>query len=160
MSDGLRERIKQDRPFESTAHAALLNLFVASSYMRHRIEEQCAAFGITFTQYNILRILKGGPADGYARCDVIERMVDTGADVTRLIDRLQRQGFVRRRRSTKDRRVTLHTLTEAGGELLEMMHPGIASVQEHFAERVAPRDLLHLSRICEGIYASDIEAVT
>lgn len=152
MSEGLRQRIKQQKPFESPAHAALLNLFVASSYMRQRIEEQCTAHGISFTQYNVLRILQGGPDEGYARCDIIARMVDSGADVTRLIDRLQRQGFVTRKRSTEDRRVTLHRLTEEGEALLTRMHASVARVQEDFAERVAPRDLVHLSRICEGIY--------
>lgn len=155
MSEGLRQRIKQEKPFESAAHAALLNLFVASSYMRQRIEEQCAVHGVSFTQYNVLRILHGGPEEGYARCDIIGRMVDNGADVTRLIDRLERQGFVTRQRSTKDRRVTLHQLTEAGTMLLQTMHTGVASVQDDFAARVSPRDLVHLSRICEGIYSTD-----
>ncbi|PSR03812.1 MAG: MarR family transcriptional regulator, partial [Bacteroidetes bacterium SW_8_64_56] len=53
----------------------------------------------------------------------------------------------------EDRRMTMHTITDEGLDLLNDMDPEIRDVQRWFDERVSDRDLQHLSRICEGIYA-------
>lgn len=152
MPGGLAQRIKQTREFESPAQEAMLNLFVAAAYTRRQIEQVCQDFGIQFSHYNVLRILRGVHPEGHARCDIIDRMLDPSPDVTRLIDKLVDHGFVERSRSEEDRRVTIHTITEKGMELLDDMHPAITDVQDRFGERIAQRDLEHLSRICEGIY--------
>ena len=64
--------------------------------------------GLTFSYYNVLRILRGASDEGYPRCDIIERMIDPAPDVTRLIDQLINKGWVSRARSLEDRRVSLH----------------------------------------------------
>jgi DNA-binding MarR family transcriptional regulator len=153
VSDTLKHRLRQARPFESEAQQALLNLFVASAEMRGRIEAICQQHGLTFSQYNILRILRGAPPEGHPRSEIIDRMIDRSPDVTRLIDRLERMGLVQRKRSEKDRRVMLHSITISGKELLRLAHPAFVSVQDFLLERVSPRDLTHLNRILEGIYA-------
>lgn len=152
MPGGLAKRIKQTKDFESPAQEAMLNLFVAAAYTRRQVEQVCQDFGIQFSHYNVLRILRGAHPEGHARCDIIDRMLDPSPDVTRLIDKLVDHGLVERSRSEEDRRVTIHTITEEGLELLRDMHPAITEVQERFGERIAQRDLEHLSRICEGIY--------
>jgi DNA-binding MarR family transcriptional regulator len=153
MAGGLKQRIKQTAPFESEAQEALLNLFVASAHARRKIEQVCQDHNVQFSHYNVLRILRGAHPGGHARCDILDRMIDPSPDVTRLIDKLVSQGLVRRSRSEEDRRVTIHTITEAGLQRLDDMHPDIRSVQEWFGNRVALRDQRHLSRICECIYA-------
>jgi len=153
MGQLLKERIKQEAPFESQAQEAMLNLFVAAAHARRRVEETCRSYGLQFSHYNVLRILRGVHPDGHPRCEIIERMIDPSPDVTRLIDKLVDRGLVVRSRSESDRRVRLHTITNDGIELLEDMHPDIQAVQKWFGDRVADRDLGHLSRICEGIYA-------
>jgi len=152
MARVLKDRIKQEGDFESLAQEALLNLFVASAHARRRVEQVCQAYDLQFSHYNVLRILKGAYPDGHARCDIIERMIDPSPDVTRLIDKLDERGLVDRSPSEEDRRMTIHTITEVGLDLLDEMHPDIQNVQEWFGDRVAPRDLRQLSRICEGIY--------
>jgi DNA-binding MarR family transcriptional regulator len=152
MQSGLAQRIKQTREFESSAQEAMLNLFVAAAHVRRKVERLCQDFDIQFSHYNVLRILRGVHPDGHARCDIIERMIDPSPDVTRLTDKLVDRGLVQRTRSEEDRRVTLHTITEEGLALLDEMQPAITAIQEEFDECVAPRDLEHLSRICEGIY--------
>ncbi len=152
MPDGLKTWIKQRAPFESDAQEAVLNLLVAASFMNERLEHVAHKYGITRSQYNILRILRGAPEDGYPRCDVQMRMIDRSPDVTRLMDRLVDRGLVERRRSEVDRRVALHSITDKGTALLEEMHPDISGVTAFFASRVSEIDRKHLSRICEGIY--------
>lgn len=153
MPEGLKTWIKQRAPFESEAQEAVLNLMVAATFVGDQMERVAQRFGINRSQYNILRILRGAPEGGYSRCDVQERMIDRSPDVTRLMDRLVDRGLVDRRRSETDRRVALHSITDAGLTLLESMHPDITAVTEFFASRVSQVDLRHLNRICEGIYA-------
>ncbi|MFO8098342.1 MAG: MarR family transcriptional regulator [Salinibacter sp.] len=152
MGDSLRDHIKQTRPFESPAQEAMLNLFVAAAHTRQRIEAACREHDLHFSHYNVLRILRGVYPEGHPRCEIIERMIDSSPDVTRLIDKLVARELVRRSRSPEDRRMRIHTITEKGIQVLDEMHPKIQEVQEWFNARVSDRDLRHLSRICEGIY--------
>ena len=153
MGRTLQDHIKQTRPFESPAQEAMLNLFVAAAHARQRIEAACQEHDLHFSHYNILRILQGAHPEGHPRCEIIERMIDPSPDVTRLIDKLVDRRLVRRSRSEEDRRMRIHTITEDGIRVLDDMHPAIREVQEWFDGRVSDRDLRHLSRICEGIYA-------
>jgi len=152
MGSILKERIKQSKDFESTAQEAMLNLFVAAARTRREIEKVCQNHDLQFSHYNVLRILRGVHPDGHPRCEIIERMIDPSPDVTRLMDKLDDRGLVSRSRSEEDRRMTIHTITQKGLNLLERMHPDVQDVQGWFDERVADRDLRNLSRICEGIY--------
>ncbi|MEF8816449.1 MAG: MarR family transcriptional regulator [Salinibacter sp.] len=153
MGHILRDYIKQSAPFEDTAQEAMLNLFVAAAHVRRRVEQVCQSYDLQFSHHNVLRILRGVHPDGHPRCEIVERMLDPSPDVTRLIDKLVEQGLVRRTTSDEDRRMTIHTITDDGLDLLEEMDPEIRDVQEWFNTRVSDRDLNHLSRICEGIYA-------
>jgi DNA-binding MarR family transcriptional regulator len=152
MGQILRDRIKQTVPFEDRAQEAMLNLFVAAADVRRRVEDACAEFDLQFSHHNVLRILKGVHPEGHPRREINDRMLDPSPDVTRLIDKLVERGLVKRSRSEEDRRMTIHTITDDGLALLDELDPRIREVQQWFDERVADRDLAHLSRICESIY--------
>lgn len=156
MGRTLKDRIKQEKDFESLAQEALLNLFVAGARARQEMEKVCQAHDLQFSHYNVLRILAGVHPQGHPRCEIIERMIDPSPDVTRLMDKLVERGHVSRSRSEEDRRMTIHTITQDGLDLLEEMHPEVVSVQDWFDERVSDRDLRHLSRICAGIYSEEL----
>ena len=150
----LADRIQQTKPFDGPAHEAMLNLFITGAHVRRAIEQVCRSYDLQFSHYNVLRILRGARPDGYARCDIIDRMLDPSPDVTRLMDKLEDLGCVERRRCEADRRVTLHFITDDGLALLEDMDPDIQAVQDDFAASISERDMAHLSRICEGIYSN------
>ena len=148
----LRRRLKQTQPFESQAQEAMLSLMVAGAAVEQEVEQACAGHDLSASHYNVLRILAGGPPEGYARCDIIERMIDRGPDVTRLMDRLEEQELVHRQRSEEDRRVTLHRITEEGRTLLEAMHADIRAVQRRFANVLTEADQQTLTRLCAKVY--------
>ena len=152
MSGELQERIKQQK-FESPAQEALLSLLVAAASVRERIEDVCGEYGISSSQYNVLRILAGAPPAGYPRCEIIERMMDRRPDVTRLTDRLVRKDLVRRERSQEDRRMMMHRITEKGRSLLSAMADDIESVQACFSDRLSREEQTQLSRLCAAIYS-------
>jgi DNA-binding MarR family transcriptional regulator len=151
MGDALRNRIQQTR-FESAAQEALLNLLVAADHLRARTEQLCSEFGISASQYNVLRILRGIHPAGHPRCEIARRMIERAPDVTRLIDRLEKRGLVERGRSERDGRLSISRITAAGLELLEQTGPRFELMQREFAERVPAADCRELSRICEAIY--------
>lgn len=147
MGDLLRRRLRQNR-FESPSHEALLGLLVVSAEMRGHFERVCLDHGISNGQYNVLRILRGHPA-GYPRCEITARLVERAPDVTRLIDRLERQGLVERSRGESDRRHSITRITRKGLELLERMQPAIASLHRGLERRLGARDARELARLCE-----------
>lgn len=154
MGEALRKRIKQAR-FDSPAQEAMLNLMVASDYVRQRVDKVCADYGITHGQYNVLRILRGVYPDGHPRCEIASRMLERAPDVTRLVDRLEQEGLVERDRSAEDRRLSITRITKKGLALLDEMEPHLKEMHKHFSRRIARRDCLELSRICEGLYAEE-----
>ena len=77
--------------------------------------------GLSPTQYNALRILRGAGADGLLCSEVGARMISRDSDITRLVDRMEKRGLVTRTRATKDRRVVRASITSAGLELLQRL---------------------------------------
>lgn len=108
------------RPGHEVALALLLTREYASWYMDQRIFKPS---GISDQQFNVLRILRGGPKEGYLICEIKRRMIFRNADVPRLIDRLAKQGLVRRRENPADRRGTRIQLTPKGQALAERVDP-------------------------------------
>ena len=75
-------------------------------------------FGITPTQYNVLRILRGAGELGLCRNEVGERLIRAVPDVTRLLDRMEEMGLITRRRGEDDRRFVTAVITAQGLALL------------------------------------------
>ena len=152
MTIDLRDEIKQTRPFGSLEQEALLSIDRTSAVLGHRLAEALKPYGITGTQYNVLRILRGIYPGGHPRTEIAARLLASAPDVTRLVDRLQAQGLVERDRVEEDRRLSIARITRKGLRLLEEMQPHISKEHERFSLKVSRRDCLELSRICETIY--------
>lgn len=114
----LQRELRQSRPFRSREEEAFLNLQRSAGQLQQAFTQTLRPFGLTPTQYNALRILRGAHPQALACGEVGERMVTPMPDVTRLLDRLEAQGWVRRARDLEDRRVVTAAITDAGLELL------------------------------------------
>lgn len=77
-----------------------------------------APYGITLAQYNVLRILRGAGEEGLLTTEVADRLIERSPGVTRMMDRLEARGWVRRERPRSDRRCVVCRITEAGLALL------------------------------------------
>lgn len=155
MGEALKKHIKQTGDFSSPAEEALLNLIFAADHVRGRLDRSCTKFGITHGQYNVLRILRGVHPAGHPRCEIAARMLEKAPDVTRLVDRLEKQGLVERVRSDEDRRLSITRITKKGLGVLDKMDATLKETNRYFVERVSRRDCRELTRICEGIYAEE-----
>jgi DNA-binding MarR family transcriptional regulator len=110
-------------PFGSTAIEALLTMQRTSDELNGEASALLKGFGITVTQYNALRIVRGAGPDGIPTHEVGRRLVKRDPDVPRLLERLVAAGLVDRKRCSEDRRVTRCRITEAGARLLEEIAP-------------------------------------
>jgi len=115
---GLQAEIKQTKPFRSLEDEAYLNLLRTADALLRKEVELLKAHGLSPTQYNALRILRGAGSDGVTCSEMSDRMLTKDPDVTRLVDRLQSRGFIERARSDQDRRVVRTRITTAGLDLL------------------------------------------
>lgn len=121
MSTSLREEIHQQRPFHSLEEEAALNLLRTAQVLADDSEALFRAHALSPTQYNVLRILRGAGDGGLGRNEIRERLITRMPDVTRLLDRMEDAGLVRRERSATDRRCVPTVLTGRGRELVDAL---------------------------------------
>ena len=131
MARGLQAELKQNVPFTSREQEAYLSLLRTADALQARVEAKLKEFGLTGTQYNALRILRGAGQDGIPCSDIAERMITRDPDITRLLDRLQKRGLVERSRGKQDRRVIYGKITAAGLKLLRELD---APLEKHGRE--------------------------
>ena len=148
----IHKRVAQRR-FESPAQKAMVSLLVTAGHLARALEEVCAAHGITHDQYNVLRILRGVHPEGHPRYAIAERLIDRSPDVTRLLDRLERERFVERSRSDEDRRLSISRITDRGMTLLKEIDPHILEVHERFTARFSRNEMRELGTLCEKALA-------
>src|SRR5512137_2948129 len=125
MVTDLRTELKQKRPFRDVRHEASLSIQRTAAVLEHAFESFVRPYGITATQYNVLRILRGAGSDGLCRNEVGERLVRRVPDVTRLLDRLEDQRLIVRVRGGDDRRFVTTRITKDGLKLLEKLDPAV-----------------------------------
>ena len=101
MARGLQAELKQNVPFTSREQEAYLSLLRTADTLQSRVEAKLKEFGLTGTQYNALRILRGAGQEGIPCSEIGERMITRDPDITRLLDRLQKRGLVERSRDCR-----------------------------------------------------------
>ena len=139
MATRLRDEIKQTRPFNSLEQEAMLSIERTAAVLGHSLAEALKGYGVTPTQYNALRILRGAGEEGLCRNEVRDRLVARVPDVTRLLDRLEEMGLITRERDTSDRRLVTTRITREGLKLLARLDGPVAEAHErqlgHMDER-------------------------
>lgn len=133
----LKTEIRQRKAFPSLHEEAFLNLERSAAMLQDAFELLLKPHGITGTQYNVLRILRGAGTDGLCRNEIRDRLVTRMPDVTRLLDRMEDAGLIVRERSTEDRRLVQTQLTRQGRKLVDSLDAVVTA--EHKAR------LSHLS---------------
>lgn len=152
MIGRLQAEIQQRRPME-LPEEALLNVLRTADALLHRTAEVLKPFGLTVTQYNVLRILRGAGKDGWTCSEIGERMLTHDPDVTRMLDRLESRRLVRRRRDSADRRIVRSQITSAGLKLLEQADPVIRSLHGHLTTGIDQTSLRTLVATLEAMRA-------
>ncbi|MEP7344343.1 MAG: MarR family transcriptional regulator [Gemmatimonadaceae bacterium] len=109
--------------------------------------------GLSLAQYSVLRILRAAGDDGLPTLAIRERMVEEAAGITRLINKLERAGFVRRDRSNSDRRCVVCRLTDRGVGLLRELDDPIVEASEGALRILSDADVDELQRLLDLIHS-------
>lgn len=157
---GLRREIAQQKPFASVEEEALLNLLRTADFVERAIQRRTRAWGITPTQYNVLRILRGAEREGLTCNAIGERMITAEPDITRLLSRLKALKFVRQRRDPRDRRAIRTQITETGLELLRRMDPEIQRAPKEMLAHMSSAETGTLIRLLEKARQADAQPLS
>jgi DNA-binding MarR family transcriptional regulator len=112
------------RIFDCPEQEVFLNLWRTYDRLRALEDELFARHDLTAQQYNALRLLRAAHPDSVATLALASRLISRAPDITRLLDRLEGRGLVRRERPAGNRRLVLVAITEAGLQLLhELAEP-------------------------------------
>jgi DNA-binding MarR family transcriptional regulator len=145
----LKQEIKQNAPFSSLEEEAFLNLLRTSDCLRRGFHRKTRGWGLTSTQYNVLRILRGAQPAGLACAAIGARMVAADPDITRLLARLKGLKLIRQHRDRHDRRVVWTRISDAGLELLRAMDPVVQRVPVEMLGHLSRAELTETIRLLE-----------
>jgi DNA-binding MarR family transcriptional regulator len=145
----LKHEIVQERPFSSPEEEALLNLLRTADCLQRAFQRMSREWGVTNTQYNVLRILRGSHPQGLTCSAIGDRMITAEPDITRLIGRLKALKLVRQHRDRRDRRVVWTQIADAGLELLRQMDPAIQQEPKTLLGHLSKEELAELTRLLE-----------
>ena len=151
MPSTLREEIRQNKPFNSREQEALLSVVRTSADLMDRFEIFLRPYGITATQYNVLRILRGAEPEGLCRNELRDRMLTRMPDVTRLLDRMEEAGLVERTRDSDDRRMVTSRITKRASQLLATLDPLVIENEKHFFSGISQDQIQTLIDVLEAI---------
>ena len=110
----LPKELKQTKPLSSLEEAAYLWLMTTTEKLKAETAEVFKQKDLTASQYNVLRILRGAGAEGMCGREIGDRMITKDSDITRMLDRLESRGLIRRERQTDDRRFVLAFISDQG----------------------------------------------
>lgn len=148
MGGGLRDELKKRRPFESPEQEALLGLWRTGDRLQVRFARLFRAHGLTPSQYNVLRVLRG-EGKPLPCLEIADRLVTAVPGTTGLIDRLEAAGWVARERSTSDRRVIHVAITAGGLELLARLDQPVEDLHRALLGHLGPDELAELIRLLD-----------
>ena len=141
MPNRLQDEIKQTIPFARPSDEALLSILRTATVLEHGSNEVLRPHGITMTQYNVLRILRGAGARGLCGREIAERLISRVPDVSRLLDRMEETKLLGKKRDPEDRRHVTARITAKGRRVLEQATPSLAEFGRARVERLSARTI-------------------
>lgn len=143
----LQHELRKKQAFAVPEEEAYLNLLRTQAVLGAGFEQLFRSHGLTEATYNVLRILRGAGEKGRMCHEIGEDMVARVPDVTRLVDRLEKAGFVTRRRCDQDRRVVHVAATRKGLDLLALIDEPLIALHRRTLGHLSRRELAELSRL-------------
>lgn len=146
---------KLPRPPRGLEEEAFVAVLRAADRMERRLTEMLKPHGLSPTQYNMLRILRGAGPEGLPCREVGERMISRDPDITRLVERMKKRGLVSRSRSTRDRRVITARITPQGMQLVGKLDQPIEEFQRQLLGHMGNTRLQQLIELLEAARSPD-----
>jgi DNA-binding MarR family transcriptional regulator len=146
----LQKELKKQGPFASPAQEAALNILRTNDQLQIRFVRLFRDHGLTPSQYNVLRILRG-EGRPLPILEIADRTIAVVPGITGLIDRLEQAGFVRRERCDTDRRVIHVALTDHGTATLAELDEPLLALHARLMSHLSINEIKELSRLLEKV---------
>src|SRR5579859_5674407 len=153
-ADSIAEQARSKRSDVSRQQEAVVGILRAAAYVRRFGARVFDEHGITAQQYNVLRILRGAGEQGLPTLDIAERMIERAPGITRLLDRLEAKGLVRRVRCPEDRRQVLCWPTPDALDLLASLDDLTDRTDRAIVANLRNQDLIELIRLLDRVRAA------
>ena len=152
MAPTLQDELKKRGPFDSVEQEATMAVMRTSDLLENRVARLLREHGLTLTQYNVLRILRG-EGKPLPCLEVADRMIQVAPAITRVVDQLLALKLITKTQSAHDRRVFEIELTSAASRLLKKLDKPILELHASLLSNVSKPELKALIRILEAVRA-------
>jgi len=146
---GLEDDIKQTRPFKDEMEKVIVNVVYTNNWIVDNLQCILKEYGLTRSQYNILRILAGANLP-MSTADIRLRMLEKMSDITRLIDRMIKKGWVTKSTRDSDKRRVDIELTDEGRSLLTQIS-ALPQPIHSFAKELSLSEAQDLNRLLDKL---------
>ncbi len=153
MSLSLRDELKKRLPFDSVEQEAALAVMRTSDLLENRLARLLREHGLTPTQYNILRILRG-EGRPLPCLEVAQRMIQVAPAITRVVEQLLTLQLITKTQSSQDRRVFEIELTPSAKRKLKRIDAPILELHSSLLSNISQSDQKTLIRILESVRGS------
>ena len=144
-------RSRRPAPPLSLENLLFVALLKTADFLGLQAEQLLKSHGLTATQYNVLRILRGAEPAGLACRSIGDRMISHDPDMTRLLDRMEKRGLITRSRHAEDRRVVKSRITSAGLDLLKSLDQPVRELHKRQFCHIPAARLKMLARLLEEV---------
>ncbi len=153
MTDTTLSERKLARAFVTAEAEAYVNILRTADALNRPVEQVLKPAGLSGPQYNVLRILRGAGLGGLPCGEIGERMIARDPDITRLLDRLEGRGLIRRARDQRDRRVITTRITREGLRILRELDRPVSEAHRRQLGHLGRRRLTALIRLLQAARA-------
>lgn len=149
MAGLLQRELNKKNCFDLPEQEVFLSLLRTTSLLENVAERFFREYGLSIATFNVLRILRAAGKDGKTCSQIGEDMVARVPDVTRLVDRLEEAGLVKRSRERDDRRVVRVTLMPQGLEVVDKLDGPVLELHRLQLGHLTKSELSELTRLLE-----------
>jgi DNA-binding MarR family transcriptional regulator len=152
----LEEEIGLRRPIILPPHKALISIYYTATRLRKRAADFLRPFGMTDVQFNLLMLLQhqDNLNGGLNQAQLSSMMLVNRADITALIDRMERATLVARTVAPSDRRCNISQLTDRGRRLLSQIEPLYAKEVKRIMAGLSDKEQTKMMQALEKVRAS------
>ena len=153
----VQSEIRQSRPFRSKKQEATIALLRTASVVSRALSRVVEPWALSLAQYNALRIIRGAGPGGIATLAIRERMIEEGTTITRILDKLEQSGYIRRERALPDRRQVICEVTTVGRRLLDKIDPIVDAADEEAMTSLGARELSQFIDALDAVRGANAE---
>ena len=147
MVSSLQTALRPSTAASGMREELCLNLQRSAAAVGHQLERKLRPRGLSPTQYNVLRILRGAGMAGLCQYEIGERLVAQVPDVPRILERMEKAGWVKRERAASDRRMVMASLTEAGRAAVDELDGPVLAIMNGLFRSMSEREMERLNEL-------------